>query len=70
MKSEFRTGSSWRALVVNMRLLILAAYDKGLLKFGEYVRMQRESRNQPGWSFCNYFLLQVCAIFNVRNMDS
>lgn len=46
-----------------MRLLILAAYDKALLRFGEYVRMQRESRNQPGWSFCNYFLLQVSAIF-------
>ncbi|XP_065222101.1 trafficking protein particle complex subunit 10 isoform X2 [Planococcus citri] len=58
LKSEFRTGSSWRALVVNIRLLILTSYDRALLKLEEYIRTQRECRNQPEWNFCNYFLLQ------------
>ncbi|XP_039289601.1 trafficking protein particle complex subunit 10 [Nilaparvata lugens] len=58
LKSESRSAGSWRGLMVNMRLLLLAAYDKTLLRFEEVIREQREKRNQPGWSFCKYFLLQ------------
>lgn len=58
LRSESRFAGSWRGLVVNTRLLLLAAFDRILLKFEETVREQRERRNQPGWSFTKYFLLQ------------
>ncbi|XP_054271357.1 trafficking protein particle complex subunit 10-like [Macrosteles quadrilineatus] len=58
LKSESRSAGSWRGLLVNFRLLLLFAYDRALLRFEEIVREQREKRNQPGWSFCQYFLLQ------------
>ncbi|XP_014254615.1 trafficking protein particle complex subunit 10 [Cimex lectularius] len=58
LKSESRSAGSWRGLIVNMRLLLLTAYDRALLKFEEIIRDQREKRNQVGWSFTKYFLLQ------------
>lgn len=59
LKSESRSAGSWRGLLVNIRLLLLTAYDRTLLRFEETIRDQREKRNHPGWSFCTYFLLQV-----------
>lgn len=58
LRSESRSAGSWRGLVVNTRLLLLTAYDRTLLKFEELIREQRERRNQAGWSFTKYFLLQ------------
>ncbi|XP_046685161.1 LOW QUALITY PROTEIN: trafficking protein particle complex subunit 10-like [Homalodisca vitripennis] len=58
LRSESRSAGSWRGLLVNFRLLLLIAYDRALLRFEEIIREQREKRNQPGWSFCQYFLLQ------------
>lgn len=63
LKSESRSAGSWRGLMVNMRLLLLTAYDRTLVRFEEFIRDQREKRNQPGWSFCKYFLLQVFMSF-------
>jgi hypothetical protein len=63
LRSESRSGGSWRGLIVNFRLLLLTAYDRTLLRFEEIIREQRERRNQPGWSFTKYFLLQVCIPF-------
>lgn len=59
LRSESRSAGSWRGLLVNFRLLLLFAYDRALQRFEEIIREKREKRNQPGWSFCNYFLLQV-----------
>ncbi|XP_014279644.1 trafficking protein particle complex subunit 10 [Halyomorpha halys] len=58
LRSESRSAGSWRGLVVNTRLLLLAAFDRILLKFEETLREQRDRRNQVGWSFTKYFLLQ------------
>uniref|UniRef100_A0A1B6CSP2 Uncharacterized protein n=2 Tax=Clastoptera arizonana TaxID=38151 RepID=A0A1B6CSP2_9HEMI len=58
LKSESRSAGSWRGLLVNMRLLLLTAYDRTLLRFEETIRDHREKRNHQGWSFCSYFLLQ------------
>lgn len=58
LRSESRSAGSWRGLLVNFRLLLLTAFDRTLLRFEEVVRDQREKRNQPGWNFCSYFLLQ------------
>ena len=41
-----------------MRLLLLQAYNRSLIKFEENMRGQREKRNDPKWNFCDYFLLQ------------
>ncbi|XP_037301824.1 trafficking protein particle complex subunit 10 [Manduca sexta] len=58
IKSEARSAESWRALVAKVRHFILVAYNKALIKFEEYMREQREKRNDPEWDFCKYFLLQ------------
>lgn len=59
IKSESRSAESWRGLIARIRHLMLTAYDRTLLKFEEIIREHREKRNQPGWNFCHYFLLQV-----------
>jgi len=62
-KSEVRCGSSaWRALITNVRLLILSAFDRLFLKYEDNIRNYREQRNDPSWSFCKYFLYQVIHI--------
>lgn len=58
IKSESRSAESWRGLVIRIRHLVLTAYDRTLLRFEEVIREQRERRNQVGWNFCHYFLLQ------------
>ncbi|XP_052753986.1 trafficking protein particle complex subunit 10 [Galleria mellonella] len=58
IKSEARSAESWRALVAKVRHFILVAYNKALIKFEEYMREQREKRNDPEWDFCKYFILQ------------
>lgn len=59
IKSESRSAESWRGLVSRVRHLVLTAYNKTLIRFEEHMREQRERRNEPGWNFCHYFLLQV-----------
>ncbi|CAK1545522.1 unnamed protein product [Leptosia nina] len=58
IKSEARSAESWRALVAKLRHLVLVSYNKTLNKFEEYMREQREKRNDPEWDFCKYFILQ------------
>lgn len=58
IRSESRSAESWRGLLARIRHLLLAAYNRTLIKFEEVIRDQRERRNEPGWSFCQYFLLQ------------
>ncbi|KAL0275695.1 UNVERIFIED_CONTAM: hypothetical protein PYX00_003484 [Menopon gallinae] len=58
IKSESKSAESWRGLVNRIRVLLLTAYNKTLSKFEETVRKNRECRQQPNWSFCNYFLMQ------------
>ncbi|CAH2095443.1 unnamed protein product [Euphydryas editha] len=58
IKSEARSAESWRTLVAKVRHFVLVAYNKSLIKFEEYMREQREKRNDPEWDFCKYFILQ------------
>lgn len=62
IKSESRSAESWRSLVAKLRQLVLISYNKSLIKFEEYMREQREKRNDPEWDFCKYFILQVIQI--------
>ncbi|XP_046985474.1 trafficking protein particle complex subunit 10 [Schistocerca americana] len=58
IRSESRSAESWRGMLTRIRVLVLAAYNRTLIKFEEVIREQRERRNEPGWNFCHYFLLQ------------
>jgi hypothetical protein len=59
IRSESRSAESWRGLLARIRHLLLGAYNRTLIRFEEVIRDQRERRNELGWSFCQYFLLQV-----------
>jgi hypothetical protein len=59
IRSESRSAESWRGLLARTRHLLLAAYNRTLIRFEEVIRDKRERRNELGWSFCQYFLLQV-----------
>ncbi|CAG9764493.1 unnamed protein product [Ceutorhynchus assimilis] len=57
-KVENKTAESWRGLVGRIRHLLLVAYAKAVTRLEDHVRQQRERRNEPGWHFMNYFMLQ------------
>lgn len=57
-KIESRSADSWRGLVNRIRHLLLTAYAKAVYRLEEYVRQQREKRNESGWNFMQYFSLQ------------
>lgn len=58
IKSEARSAESWRGLVARLRQFVMVSYNKSLSKFEDYMREQREKRNDPEWDFCKYFILQ------------
>ena len=49
---------SWQTLLHRIRLLLLQAYNRALMRFEENMRGERENRNDSNWNFCDYFLLQ------------
>ncbi|ENN81340.1 hypothetical protein YQE_02251, partial [Dendroctonus ponderosae] len=57
-KAESKTAESWRGLVSRVRHLLLVAYARAVTRLEEHVRQQRERRNEPGWNFMKYFMLQ------------
>ncbi|CAO1401464.1 unnamed protein product [Diamesa tonsa] len=58
LKFEIKATESFRSMIARMRHLILSGYNKNIIKYEEIIRANREKRNQEGWSFINYFLLQ------------
>lgn len=67
VKTETRSQDSWRGLVSRVRHLLLVAYAKAVTRLEEYVRQQREKRNENGWDFIQYFYLQVKNLFDLKN---
>ncbi|XP_014670123.1 PREDICTED: trafficking protein particle complex subunit 10-like isoform X2 [Priapulus caudatus] len=57
-KSDVKSAESWQTLLQRLRQLILHGLNRYLSRFEENMRSQREKRTVPGWSFCNYFMLQ------------
>nr|XP_023019434.1 trafficking protein particle complex subunit 10 [Leptinotarsa decemlineata] len=57
-KIESGPTDSWRGLNNRIRHLLLVAYAKAVYRLEDYVRQQREKRNEPGWDFMEYFSLQ------------
>lgn len=58
LKFENRATESFRSMVQRVRHLILAGYNKNIVKFEEIIRSRREERNKEDWDFYSYFLLQ------------
>lgn len=57
-KFENKATESFRSMIQRIRHLMLTGYNKNIVKYEEFIRNNREKRNQPGWSFIKYFLLQ------------
>lgn len=58
IKYEVKATESYRCLLNRIRLLMLSGFNRNIVKYEELIRANREKRNQDGWSFIRYFLLQ------------
>ncbi|XP_023571664.1 trafficking protein particle complex subunit 10 isoform X2 [Octodon degus] len=58
LKDSARTQESWNAFLTKLRTLLLMSFTKNLGKFEDDMRTLREKRTEPGWSFCDYFMVQ------------
>uniref|UniRef100_A0A3Q2PJL2 Trafficking protein particle complex subunit 10 n=1 Tax=Fundulus heteroclitus TaxID=8078 RepID=A0A3Q2PJL2_FUNHE len=58
LKDSSRSLDSWNALLLKLRTLLLMSFTKNLGRFEDDMRTLREKRTQPGWSFCEYFMVQ------------
>lgn len=58
-KTESRSANSWDGLVTRIRHYLIVAYGRAISKFEDYIRQNRECRNELGWNFMQYFKLQV-----------
>ncbi|KAM9803304.1 trafficking protein particle complex subunit 10 isoform X1 [Syngnathus typhle] len=58
LKDSSRSQESWNSLLLKLRTLLLMSFTKNLGRFEDDMRTLREKRTQPGWSFCQYFMVQ------------
>ncbi|XP_028992133.1 trafficking protein particle complex subunit 10 [Betta splendens] len=58
LKDSTRSQESWNSLLLKLRTLLLMSFTKNLGRFEDDMRTLREKRTQPGWSFCEYFMVQ------------
>lgn len=59
LKESSRAQDSWNSMLLKLRTLLLMSFTKNLGRFEDDMRTLREKRTQPGWSFCEYFMVQV-----------
>ena len=59
LKTEPKSVESWNQLFQKLRALLLQAYNRHLNKYEENMRSLREKRNEPGWTYFEYFAVQV-----------
>ncbi|XP_055975198.1 trafficking protein particle complex subunit 10 isoform X1 [Sorex fumeus] len=58
LKDSSRTQESWNAFLTKLRTLLLMSFTKNLGRFEDDMRTLREKRTEPGWGFCEYFMVQ------------
>ncbi|XP_062312495.1 trafficking protein particle complex subunit 10 isoform X1 [Osmerus eperlanus] len=58
LKDSSRSQESWSSFLLKLRTLLLMSFTKNLGRFEDDMRTLREKRTQPGWSFCEYFMVQ------------
>jgi len=68
-KLDSKSAESLHSMLHRIRQLLLASYSKTLTKFEENMRAQREKRNEIGWNFCHYFLLQEELAFVLEMLE-
>lgn len=59
LKESSRSQESWNSFLTKLRTLLLMSFTKNLGRFEDDMRTLREKRTEPGWSFCDYFMVQV-----------
>ncbi|XP_062868707.1 trafficking protein particle complex subunit 10 [Trichomycterus rosablanca] len=58
LKDSSRSQESWNSFLTKLRTLLLMSFTKNLGRFEDDMRTMREKRTEPGWSFCDYFMVQ------------
>ncbi|XP_010903475.2 trafficking protein particle complex subunit 10 isoform X2 [Esox lucius] len=58
LKESSRSQESWSSFLTKLRTLLLMSFTKNLGRFEDDMRTLREKRTEPGWSFCDYFMVQ------------
>ncbi|XP_059152410.1 trafficking protein particle complex subunit 10-like [Physella acuta] len=57
-KLDSKSSESWSQLFQKLRSLLLQAFNRHLTKYEENMRSRREKRNEPGWNYFSYFIIQ------------
>uniref|UniRef100_A0A3B3RF46 Trafficking protein particle complex subunit 10 n=1 Tax=Paramormyrops kingsleyae TaxID=1676925 RepID=A0A3B3RF46_9TELE len=58
LKDSSRSQESWSSFLTKLRTLLLLSFTRNLGRFEDDMRTLREKRTEPGWSFCDYFMVQ------------
>uniref|UniRef100_A0A8C5MWF2 Trafficking protein particle complex subunit 10 n=1 Tax=Leptobrachium leishanense TaxID=445787 RepID=A0A8C5MWF2_9ANUR len=58
LKETSRSQESWSLFLAKLRTLLLTSFTRNLGHFEDEMRTLREKRTEPGWSFCDYFMVQ------------
>ncbi|XP_048834337.1 trafficking protein particle complex subunit 10 isoform X2 [Brienomyrus brachyistius] len=58
LKDSSRSQESWSSFLTKLRTLLLMSFTRNLGRFEDDMRTLREKRTEPGWSFCDYFMVQ------------
>ncbi|XP_048239894.1 trafficking protein particle complex subunit 10-like [Haliotis rufescens] len=58
MKTDPKSAESWYNFFIKLRPLLLTAYNRQLGRFEDNMRALREKRNEPGWNYMEYFVVQ------------
>lgn len=58
LKSDGKSLESWNAFQARLRQLLLQAFSRHLQKYEDNMRALREKRNEQGWNFHEYFIVQ------------
>ncbi|XP_053312828.1 trafficking protein particle complex subunit 10 [Spea bombifrons] len=58
LKDTARSQESWFLFLAKLRTLLLTSFTRNLGRFEDDMRTLREKRTEPGWSFCDYFMVQ------------
>lgn len=57
-KLDSKSSESWSQFFQRLRSLLLEAFNRHLNKYEEGMRSRREKRNEPGWNYFSYFIVQ------------
>ena len=64
-KLDSKSSESWSLFFQRLRTLLLEAFNRHLNKYEEGMRSRREKRNEPGWNYFSYFIVQVISSFKM-----